>query len=168
MIERGLLPWPAGHAQWAAKTCFESWTVRRGGVGDLEVTQSVALVRLRLLQYGDRKFDWIGPVAGSADAHPSAGGLRGYKRLDAARRTEYLLPAPFFQAVICNGVDHLAVGRHLKAAGFLRLGNDGKSQACVRVPDGKTIRAYVIPDTILDEADPDFGPYESAAGSAAR
>ncbi len=89
-VAAGALPFPAGHAEWAAATCFRAWIAQRGHGGDSDLAAAVAKLRTFLSEHalsrmpmliedgGRQQFDRIPQHAGWRRRSPDGG-------------TEYLL-----------------------------------------------------------------------------
>ncbi len=166
-IEAGLLPWPAGHSGWAARTCFGSWLNRRGGAGELEASQAIETVRHHLQTRGDVHYQWL-PNQGIIDSHDRRSmSLFGFRRLDNDGRIEHLITPDSFKLEICAGLDERAVRRHLFEAGFLVPAKDGQRTQSIRVPEIGTKRFIVINANILGEQE-DATPTRSAEAALAR
>lgn len=156
-IHAGLLTWPEGQADWAARKCLDSWIDRRGGTSELEQEQACDRVRSHLERFGDRNFRWretgsdLDMLHGSTEIH-------GYKRRSTDGRTEYLILPSAFRDVICTGIDAKSVVRHLFNSGMLIPDHEGKSTQSIRLPDGRRARLYVINPNLLGEATPEDSP----------
>lgn len=58
-IAADALPWPAGHAEWAAATCFEAWVKARGHTGDSDTAAAVDRLRLFLSEHGPSRMPTV-------------------------------------------------------------------------------------------------------------
>ncbi len=50
------LPWPAGHAEWAAAECWKAWAGARGHDGDSDTAQAIDRLRTYLTAHGLSRF----------------------------------------------------------------------------------------------------------------
>ena len=57
-IEAGILPWPAGHAAWAVRECFNAWLAARGHLDNGEEVAMLRQVRAFLETNGEALFTW--------------------------------------------------------------------------------------------------------------
>ncbi|NDY90145.1 DUF927 domain-containing protein [Ideonella livida] len=147
--EAGILPWPAGHAASAARSCFNAWLAARGHLDNGEDAAMLRQVRAYLEKNGDALFTW---THRAMDDHRGNTPLRnGFKRMvntegeplkfDAAveylesktgpewrDRTdalvEYLVLPEAFKRDMCKGFDSKAVAELLRARGHLRHEKD--------------------------------------------
>lgn len=145
-IEWGILPCPAGQADWAAKTCLEAWLAQRGGVGAGEHERGIAAVLGFIERHGSARFgDWNRPgerVLNSA----------GYRRMDGQDRLDYLFHAEGWKDA-CEGFNPREVARGCAEAGLLEsVLESGKLrfQKNVKVPGRGTERFYIITGSGLE------------------
>lgn len=139
-IEWGILPCPAGQADWAAKTCLDAWLVQRGGVGAGEHERGIAAVLGFIERNGSARFgDWDRPserVVNSA----------GFRRRDGQDRLDYFFNAEGWKDA-CEGFNPKVVARGCADAGLLdAVLESGKLrfQKNVKVPGQGTERFYIV------------------------
>jgi len=153
-IDACVLPWPKGHAGWAARKCFDAWFEHRGGTDRHEVEQSLERVRGFLQMNGESCFPWLGDGSGEGDESAESGPVvHGYRRRRGDDCVEFLVHPESFSDVICEGMNASDVAGHLLACGFLIPDAQGKRQRSERVPAGNpTKRVYVIRAELLGAA----------------
>lgn len=139
-IQWGILPIPAGGADWAADLCLKAWIAQRGGVGAGEHERGVAAVVGFIERHGTSRFaDWenLGErVVNSA----------GFRRRDGQDRMDYLFHAEGWKDA-CEGFSPKDVARGCVEAGLLdAVLESGKLrfQKNVKVPGRGTERFYII------------------------
>jgi uncharacterized protein (DUF927 family) len=145
----GIVPWQAGEAMKAARTCFDAWLSRRGGEGNQEDRAALRAVREFLRRYGESTFTaWDRPA--NDDSHaPVRSDRTGYRRHDAAAdAVEYFIFAEVWRARVCKGFDAAAVGRMLAARGYIERGSEAGREWLVKVnlpTEGRARVVHVLP-----------------------
>lgn len=106
-----LLPWSQGEALAAVKVCFETWLVRRGGMGAAEDAAIVEQVTLFIEQHGASRFQDID--------NPTATCINrvGFRRSTEAVTEFYVLPESFKE--VCKGYSPTHAARVLRDKGIL-------------------------------------------------
>lgn len=141
-----LTGWQVGEAARAAKVCFDAWMAARGTTGAAEPAAMLNQVRAFLAAHGEARFtDW----EASRDA-PRTSNRVGYRR-DSDAGPTYYIEREAFRREICNGFDHRAVAKELARTGALTLGRDNEQTRPERLPDGRTVRVYVITPALWGE-----------------
>jgi putative DNA primase/helicase len=153
----GVTGWPKGEATRAAKTCFEAWLGKRGGVGPDEERAMVEQVRGLLERHGESRFIKIEPMMWQTEdsSEKRVDDRQVHERYGYARyakdRTvkEYLIFRQQWIDVFCQGFDPEAVGQVLVTQGFMAL--DGKHLSKLhRVPGvEKASRYYTVKASII-------------------
>lgn len=139
-IEWGILPCPAGQADWATRTCLEAWLLQRGGVGAGEHERGIAAVLGFIERHGSARFgDWDRPgerVVNSA----------GFRRRDGQDRVDYFFNAEGWKDA-CEGFNPKVVARACAEAGLLDVVLESgklRFQKNVKVPGQGTERFYIV------------------------
>jgi len=139
----GLTGWPAGESERAARACFESWLVARGGSGNGEIVAMLRQVRRFLETHGEGRFAmWH---RGSDDHAPKTLQRAGVRRmlneqgepiktnsqhgaefgdrmpaaLGECVSFEYFILAETFRGEVCQGFEYKAVASVLLKHGCL-------------------------------------------------
>jgi uncharacterized protein (DUF927 family) len=159
--EWGVLPWPEGEAERAAKALLARWIEKRGGSASSEEAQHVRAVRLFLTEHGASRFvalhfDKSQDVNTWVETHPDRPVIKraGWRRRRSDDRDEYLI-APEVWRELCHeaGIDPAEAGRTLRAEGFLDAGDGKNLTSTVRLPGVGKIRVYrVLPDLMGEAA----------------
>jgi uncharacterized protein (DUF927 family) len=153
-IAAGLFPWPQGEAERAIRQCFEAWLQERGGAGAMEERRAIEQVRRILERDGDGRFDPLGSTEDvDMDGTQDVRNRLGFKKRDSKNRWEYWVLPEMYKDEFCHGFDQRLVTRVLADRGYLKVGNDGKSQVPKLLPNMGSKRVYVILPTIF--ADPE-------------
>lgn len=174
--EAGITGWPAGHAAWAARRCFEAWLAARGHVDNGEDAAMVRQVKAFIEANGEALFTW---THRALDDHARNTPMRvGFKRLvdeegnplkfDAATdyiekrspeelrqvhkaAVEYLILPEAFRRQVCKGFDAEAVAKLLRRRDHLRHEKDRLTMK-QRLPGMGTVPVYhLLPSIFADE-----------------
>lgn len=156
----GITGWDEGEAVNAAVTCFQSWLILRGGVGNQESKNLIEQVRSFFERHGDSRFvavqfgdDGITGPLRTIDKFQNIQNRAGFRhrpKKDELKRTEFLvLPAAFQE--ICEGFSVKAAAKLLVEKGIITPGNDGKSQKAMRLPDMGMKRFYHFNSSVWEE-----------------
>ncbi|MBP1628353.1 MAG: helicase [Holophagaceae bacterium] len=139
-IQWGILPIPAGSADWAAEVCLKAWIAQRGGVGAGEHERGIAAVMGFIERHGTSRFaDW--ELLGERVVNSA-----GFRRRDGQDRVDYLFHAEGWKDA-CEGFNPKDVARGCAEAGLLEgVLESGKLrfQKNVKVPGRGTERFYII------------------------
>ncbi len=147
----GLVPWAEGESLQAAQTCLNTWLAMRGGLGDREDMQAVAIIRGYVARYGASRFQRIG--IGADDIVPGHALDRlveraGFRRTTPAGEEQFIFTDEQW-LVIFAGRDPVQAAKALDRAGML-VRNDKSLKQKISLPDMGRPRAYVVriaPDT---------------------
>ena len=156
----GVLPWPEGEAERAARAMLAAWLVRRaGGAGAAEQAAHLERVRLFLVQHGASRFTALVPDHGSgawvesAPDRPVVNRAGWRKRRGERERDEYLIAPEVWRTELCApaSLDPTETARTLAKAGVLRRGEQGRLQAEERVPgQARAVRVYAVSAAVLE------------------
>ena len=134
-----LTGWATGEAERAAQVCFKAWIDARGTAGDAEPSAMLAQVRAFLESNGEARFTrWDASGDGARTVN------RAGFRKQADDGPTYYVERECFRREVCSGFDAAAVARILAARGALEPGSGGESTRKERLPDGRSVRVYVI------------------------
>lgn len=145
--DRGVLQWPEGQAQWGVRECFNSWLLRRGGHGPLEVKNLLEQFEAFLHQHGASRFEPMDgdhkgaarPIINRAGfSRPVVIAISG----EDAGREYFLLPAGFREAI--NGFDPRYAAKILAQHGWLTV-VEGNVCITKRLPGMGPQRCYHVP-----------------------
>jgi uncharacterized protein (DUF927 family) len=149
----GLTGWPIGSATNAAEACFKSWYVGFGGAGNKEDRGILAQVRGFFELHGNGRFENLDSYSSSISerVHNRAGFFRNraFPPLDKPVR-EYLVLTEVFKAEICEGYDARKVGRVLREAGWLNVGEGTHLARHETLPGLGRTRCYVFNHEMWD------------------
>ncbi|RDS79898.1 DUF927 domain-containing protein [Dyella monticola] len=138
-----LTGWRTGEATRAAQACFSAWLAARGTDGASEPTAMLEQVRAFLSAHGESRFtDWS--VMDDAPRTINRAGFR--KRTDAG--PVFYIEREAFRREVCTGFDPAAVAKTLMEAGALLPGSNGEATRKERLPDGRSVRVYVVTSTL--------------------
>lgn len=144
-IEKGILPWAAGEARAAVRTCFDAWLEERGGIEPAEERAALAQVRSFLQAYGESRFSADGETGDRVTNNRA-----GFRRLSDTSELQFLVFPEIYRSEVCRGLNIEMVSRVLRNRGLLVTDGHGKSSISVRIPGLQTKgRMYVIRGTIL-------------------
>lgn len=156
----GVLPWPEGEAEEAARAMLAAWLRRRpGGAGSGERAAHLERVRLFLVQHGASRFTALVRKAADsswteADPDRPVVNRAGWRRLRANEgRDEYLIAPEVWRAEVCApaGLDPTATARTLAEAGFLRREMPDRLAVKERVPGlVNPARFYAVSAALLE------------------
>jgi uncharacterized protein (DUF927 family) len=148
-IQHGIVPWDAGAAIEAAKTCFDAWFANRGGAGAGEDIAAIAQVRLFIERHGEARFQ---PDDASNNASPIRD-RAGFRRGDGDTRVWLILPETW-KAEVCVGLNPTAVAKALAARGMLKPDSKGGYSRPERIAGNqKPSRVYVVTNEIMTEGE---------------
>jgi putative DNA primase/helicase len=142
-----LTGWQTGEAQHAAKACFSAWLASRGTAGAAEPAAMLDQVRAFLSANGEARFtEW------NADAKaPRTINRAGFRKDDTGGPT-YYIEREAFRREVCAGFDAAAVVRVLVDAGALLPGSGNETTRKERLPDGRSVRVYVVLPALWGDA----------------
>jgi putative DNA primase/helicase len=173
-IAAGLLNWPTGESERAARICFDAWVHSRGGAASSEISAMLRQVRRWLEAHGEGRFSvWhraaddhaprILIKAGlrrmlNADGEPiktnSQHGAEYGDRMPAALGEdvsfEYFILAETFRGEVCQGFDYRAVCRVLLDHGCLAPDNGRPFDCRPRLPGIGPATCYRITPAIFE------------------
>jgi putative DNA primase/helicase len=152
-IKWEILPWEPGDAVEAAQTVLTWWITRRDGVGSIEESQHIKIIRAYLVEHGASRFTVLGHNDGPEDPERSVILRAGWRRRKN-ECDEYLIGQDSWRKICSeHGADPVEVAKTLSAAGHLAKA-DGKNLAkCVRLPGVGKIRCYVVLPSIFDSGE---------------
>jgi uncharacterized protein (DUF927 family) len=157
-VEWGILPWPEGEAERAARTLLEQWRDGRGGDADsAEALEAVERVRLFLAEHGRSRFVLLEREPGSSAwrevVDPARPVIRmaGWRRPTRDGRYEYLIDPDVWRAEVCQGIDAATAARTLIALGHMEPGEGRKAAKKERVPGRGSLRVYVVKADFMGE-----------------
>jgi putative DNA primase/helicase len=152
-IKWEILPWEPGGAVEAAQTVLTWWITRRDGVGSIEESQHIKIIRAYLVEHGASRFTVLGHNDGPEDPERSVILRAGWRRRKN-ECDEYLIGQDSWRKICSeHGADPVEVAKTLSAAGHLAKA-DGKNLAkCVRLPGVGKIRCYVVLPSIFDSGE---------------
>lgn len=134
-----LTGWATGEAERAAQACFKAWLDVRGTTGDAEPAAMLAQVRGFLEAHGEARFTrWDAPEDGARTVNRA-----GFRKHGDSGPT-YYIDRECFRREVCAGFDHQAVARMLASRGALELGSGDETTRKERLPDGRSVRVYVV------------------------
>jgi putative DNA primase/helicase len=134
-----LTGWRTGEATRAAQACFSAWLAARGTDGASEPAAMLEQVRAFLSAHGESRFtDWS--VMDDAPRTINRAGFR--KRTDAG--PVFYIEREAFRREVCAGFDPAAVAKTLIETGALLSGSNGEATRKERLPDGRSVRVYVV------------------------
>ena len=134
-----LTGWATGEAERAAEVCFKAWLGARGTSGDAEPAAMLAQVRGFLEAHGEARFTrWDAPEDGARTVNRA-----GFRKHSDGGPT-YYIDRECFRREVCAGFDHQAVARMLASRGAMELGSGGETTRKERLPDGRSVRVYVV------------------------
>ncbi len=116
-IEWGALPWPAGHAEWAAVECWRAWVGARGHSGDSDTAQAIDALRTYLTAHGLSRFPLL--VDGTAQQWERLPEHAGFRRATADGGVEYLVNPATWRDLM-RGKSPTSTAKRLKEAGLYR------------------------------------------------
>jgi uncharacterized protein (DUF927 family) len=146
-IGLGLVPWTAGEVKAAALWALEQWTTMRGGSGPAEARLAIEQVRRFMQAHGASRFEPDGSD-GSARIVNRAGWTKG-----TGEDRLYLIPSEVWKSELCEGLDPKLVARTLAEAGMLERGRDGLARPEHIASLGKTVRLYVLNQTVFSDTE---------------
>lgn len=142
-----LTGWATGEAERAAQVCFRAWLDARGTAGNAEGAAMLAQVRGFLDANAEARFTrWD-----ATDVSPRTVNRAGFRKQGDDGPTFYI-ERECFRREVCAGFDHQAVARTLAGVGALELGSGGESTRKERLPDGRSVRVYVIGPALWGDA----------------
>ncbi len=145
----GILPWPAGEATEAARTCFAAWIEARGGTEAAEVQDGIAAARSFLSAHGASRFLPAWETGADAIQIPNLAGFR--RNLNG--RVEFFVKTEAWPEV-ASGLDPKALARNLAQRGFLLTQGKGPHRAkVVRVPGKGVFRVYHLSPSLMESSD---------------
>lgn len=139
-----LTGWQAEEATAAAKVCFNAWLDSRGGgAGNQEVSAILSQVRAFFELHGESRFT---PVDRTDDRTTinRAGFREEFLGAGDSTHTLYYCLTEAYSSEICKGYDPKQVTKVLIAAGWLSIGNDGKTAQQKKLRGMGNARYYCI------------------------
>lgn len=145
--EYGLTGWNVCEATRAAQACFSAWLTARGTEGAAEPAAMLEQVRAFLSAHGEARFtEWS--VMDDAPRTINRAGFR--KRSDSGPM--YYIEREAFRREVCTGFDPAAVAKTLMESGALMPGSNGEATRKERLPDGRSVRVYVVTSALWTSA----------------
>ena len=146
-IGAGILPWPDGEAEIAARDCFLAWLeTRPAGVGAAEDQQVVAAVRRFITAHGESRFQTIG--AEDIVEERVVINRAGWRKRNC-EGWEYLISPDVWKGEVVAGMDPTSAARACQKAGFLVTQERNRLQIKQRVGAGGTVNVYAVREAIL-------------------
>jgi len=137
--EYGLTGWSIGEATRASQSCFSAWLGARGTEGAAEPAAMLEQVRAFLSAHGEARFtEWT--MLDDAPRTINRAGFR--KRGDSG--PVYYIEREAFRREVSTGFDPGAVAKTLMESGALLPGSNGETTRKERLPDGRSVRVYVV------------------------
>lgn len=150
--QAGITGWPEGEAFKAAECCLASWMADRGHTANQEDKTALEQVRDYMTRNQFSRFaDWN-------DDKNRPLSMMGFRKVDKGNNvteptvTFYVLPSGWKE--ICKGFDSRKVARLCVEAGWLKAGDNGRTQTSVRLPEIGLQRVYQFNTQVLGSADP--------------
>ncbi len=110
------LPWPAGHAEWAAAECWGAWVRARGHTGDTDTAQAIEALRSYLTAHGLSRFPLLSDgTAQHWERLPDHAGFR--RAVDGG--VEYLMNPTTWRDLL-RGKSPTMTAKRLSTAGLYR------------------------------------------------
>lgn len=151
--QAGITGWPEGEAFRAAECCLASWMADRGHTANQEDKTALEQVRDYMTRNQFSRFaDWH-------DDRNRPLSMMGFRKVDKCDNvtestlTFYVLPSGWKE--ICKGFDSRKVARLCVEVGWLKAGEDGRTQNSVRLPEIGLKRVYQFNTQVLGSADPE-------------
>ncbi|MDV5583905.1 DUF927 domain-containing protein [Enterobacter hormaechei] len=151
--QAGITGWPEGEAFRAAECCLASWMADRGHTANQEDKTALEQVRDYMTRNQFSRFaDWH-------DDRNRPVSMMGFRKVDKGDNvtestvTFYVLPSGWKE--ICKGFDSRKVARLCVEAGWLKAGEDGRTQNSVRLPEIGLKRVYQFNTQVLGSTDPE-------------
>ena len=151
--QAGITGWPEGEAFRAAECCLASWMADRGHTANQEDKTALEQVRDYMTRNQFSRFaDWH-------DDRNRPLSMMGFRKVDKGDNvtestvTFYVLPSGWKE--ICKGSDSRKVARLCVEAGWLKAGEDGRTQNSVRLPEIGLKRVYQFNTQVLGSTDPE-------------
>jgi putative DNA primase/helicase len=143
----GIVPWPQGEAEKAAKCLFEDWLAARGGLEAAEITEGIATVRHFLERHGVSRFMlWDEPEANVQNR----AGFRRYIEGGKGRMDFFIFPEAWKRDIL-GGQDADLIAREMVKRSLIKVNADGKPSTKQRLPDGTERKVYVVLAAILEK-----------------
>lgn len=141
----GLMPLSIGECEWAVRSVFEDWISARGGVGSVEIKQSLEKIEHEFVtsEFSDRIYDLDAPQIDSSGNFKPIRNLLAYKKDDLAGGLEFWVPPSVFRE-LTSGVDREALIAEMQSRGWLKTGDAEGKAALRRYLNGKLTRFYVF------------------------
>jgi uncharacterized protein (DUF927 family) len=157
-VSWGILPWPAGEAERAARALFFGWVDERGGTGSREDTDALQAVRLYLEKHGmTNRFPELNGgrailAEGQEVALPDTKGTfvqAGYRFYDEHQALWFLLSKEVFRQEICRGKNPTDVAKAIHKPGLLQKGNGRNWTRQKKIPGLGAVEFYWVSAAIL-------------------
>lgn len=152
--QAGITGWSEGEAFRAAERCLASWMADRGHAANQEDKAALEQVRDFMTRNQFSRFaDWFDVN------HNRPLAMMGFRKVDKGDNTTepvvtfYVLPSGWKE--ICKGFDSRKVARLCVDAGWMRPGEDGRTQNSVRLPEIGLKRVYQFNTMVLGSAEPE-------------
>jgi uncharacterized protein (DUF927 family) len=148
-----IVPWEAGEASKAAKTCFDAWLEARGGVEPAEVRDGINAVKAFLSAHGTSRF--LAAWEDNADA-ARIPHLVGFRKKTIDGSVEYFITAEAWWSEVAAGFDPKSLAKTLADRGLLVVPERelGKHNTVSKaIPGVGKRRVYHIAAAILDGED---------------
>lgn len=149
----GITGWPEGEAFRAAQSCLAAWMADRGHTANQEDKAALEQVRDFMTRNQFSRFaDWN-------DDRNRPVSMMGFRKVDKGDNvtepvvTFYVLPSGWKE--ICKGFDSRKVARLCVDAGWLKPGEDGRTQNSIRLPEIGLKRVYQFNTQVLGSAEPE-------------
>lgn len=141
-----LTGWNTGEATAGVSACFRDWLAARGSRGNGEQAAMLAQVRAFLEANGEARFTrWGAPDEGTRTVN------RAGFRKPGTDGPIYYVEREAFRNEVCAGFDPSEVARALIAQGALIVGSNNEATRKERLPDGRSVRVYVITPELWEQ-----------------
>jgi putative DNA primase/helicase len=151
-IKAGVLPWEAGEAARAAKTCFDAWLAARGGVEPAEIRNGICAIRDFVSAHGTSRFSaaWEPvPTNSHGDAiSEKIINLAGYREKAGDSWDFYFTSGGWREA--CAGLDPRTIAKALAERELLEPQDERHFAKSIRIPGVERVRAYHVKSGILE------------------
>lgn len=132
--EEGILPWTAPGMFASVRQCMDAWLDGRGGRGEMEREQAIAMVREFLMRHGSSRFEQYLP-GGIEQQGQRIINRAGYVELGEDGEPVYFISADIYKNEVCARMDSKQVTRYLSEAGYLVPGATEARQRTRRLGD---------------------------------
>jgi putative DNA primase/helicase len=141
-IAAGIVPWPKGTANAAAKTLYDEWLANRGGVEAQEIRLIMEQVRYYLHSHAQRM------ISPDKDEHgPKSAASLGFIKIMPNGTRCFCFPDEVWSHDVCEGRDPDRVAQILMEKGYLMT--EGNRTTKTAWFAGESVRVHAIKESIL-------------------